>query len=101
MKLSKQLAILIALFAIGLFILSLFSLNIIKANLIDSRKHEIESVLLLAKEQIRHYVDLEKKGKLTHQEAEAKVIEALSTMRSGSSYIWANGNLSSVQFTSP
>jgi len=92
MKLSKQLAILIALFAIGLFTVSLLSLDIIKTNLIDSRKHEIESVLSLAKEQIRYYVDLEKQGKLTRPEAEAKVIEALSTMRSGSSYIWANGN---------
>jgi methyl-accepting chemotaxis protein len=92
MKLSKQLAILIALFAIGLFILSLLSLNIIKSNLVESRKHEIQSVLSLATEQINHYVDLEKQGKLSHEEAEAKVIEALTTMRSGSSYIWANGD---------
>lgn len=92
MKLSKQLAILVTLSAIGLIILSLISLNIIRTNLIDSRKHEIKSILSLAKEQINHYVDLEQRGALTRQEAESKVIEALSTMRSGDSYIWANGN---------
>ena len=92
MKLSKQLAILVALAAIGLIVLSLISLNIIKSNLVDSRKHEIISILSLAKEQINHYVDLEKQGVLSQQEAKNKAIVVLSTMRSGDSYIWVNGS---------
>ncbi|MEP3350658.1 MAG: methyl-accepting chemotaxis protein [Marinomonas sp.] len=92
LKLSNQLAILVILSAVGLISLSLTSLHIIKSNLVDSRKHEITSILSLAKEQINYYVDLEKSGALSREEAEKKVIEALSTMRSGDSYIWVNGN---------
>jgi len=92
MKLSKQLAILVALCAIGLLLLSLLSLNIIKSNLTDSRKHEVESVLTLAKAQVSVYVDAAQKGLLSRQEAEKKVIEVLTNIRAGDSYIWANGS---------
>ncbi len=92
MRLSKQLAILVILSAIGLVILSLLSLNIIKANLTDARKHEIQSILTLTKKQINHYVNLEKEGVFSREEAERHVIEMLSNIRSGDSYIWANGN---------
>lgn len=92
MNLSKQLSILVALCAAGLIILSLLSLNIIKTNLTDARKHEIQSILTLAKVQVSEYVDLEKKGLLTREEAEKKVIAVLSSIRSGDSYIWANGH---------
>ena len=92
MKLSKQLGILVILFAIGLVTLSILSLNIIKDNLIEARKHEIQSVLSLTKQQINHYVDLEKSGALTHEQAVEEVIEMLSSIRFGDSYIWANGD---------
>lgn len=92
MKLSKQLAILVALCAMGLIILSLLSLSIIKTNLTDARKHEIESILTLAKVQVSEYVELEQRGILPREEAEKKVIELLSKVRSGDSYVWANGH---------
>ncbi|WP_435237549.1 methyl-accepting chemotaxis protein [Psychromonas sp. PT13] len=92
MKLSKQLAILVALCAIGLLVLSMQSLNIIKSNLTDARKHEIHNILMLAKAQVSEYVELEQKGMMSRDEAESKVIDMLSKMRSGDSYIWANGH---------
>jgi len=91
MKLSKQLALLVALCAIGLIILSVFSLNIIKSSLIDARKHEIENILTLAKVQVSEVVDLQQQGVLSRTEAEKQVVETLSKIRSGDSYIWANG----------
>ena len=92
MNLSKQLSILVALCAAGLIILSLLSLNIIKTNLTDARKHEIESVLTLAKVQVSEFVEMEKRGVLSRKEAEKRVIAVLSKVRSGDSYIWANGH---------
>ncbi|TXR54514.1 methyl-accepting chemotaxis protein [Reinekea thalattae] len=92
MKLSKQLSILVILFAIGLVTLSILSLNIIKENLIEARKHEIKNILTLTREQINYYVELEKQGQMSREEAEAEVVKMLSTIRFGESYIWANGN---------
>jgi len=92
MRLSKQLAILVILSAIGLVILSILSLNIIKSNLTEARKHEIQSILTLAKREASYYVQLERQGSLTRKEAEDKVIQVFTAMRAGDSYIWANGN---------
>lgn len=91
MNLSKQLAILVALCAAGLILLSVQSLNIIKTNLTEARKHEIESILTLVKVQVSSYVEQEQQGKISRQQAEQKVIELLTQVRSGDSYIWANG----------
>ncbi len=92
MNLSKQLSILVALCAVGLIILTLLSLNIIKSSLTGAREHEIQSILTIAQVQVSEYVDLEKQGKLSREEAEKKVIEVLTNIRAGDSYIWANGN---------
>lgn len=92
MKLSKQLSFLVLVSAIGLIILSVLSLQVIKDNLVEARKHEIESILTLVKKQVGYYVDLEQRGQLSREEAEAEVIKVLSTIRHGDSYIWANGD---------
>ncbi|WP_421847435.1 methyl-accepting chemotaxis protein [Marinomonas sp.] len=92
MKLSRQLGILIAFSAAGLIILGALALTTLRENLIDSRKHEIEKILTLAKNQATYFVELEKAGKLTRPEAEQRVVDALSTMREGASFVWSNDN---------
>jgi methyl-accepting chemotaxis protein len=92
MRLSKQLGILITFSAAGLIILGALALTTLRENLIDSRKHEIEKILTFAKNQATHFVELEKAGKITTPEAEKAVIDALSTMREGASFIWSNDN---------
>lgn len=91
MKLSKQLGLLIILAALGLIILSSIALFMIRHDFIEARKHEIESILTLAKQQVNHYVVLEQQGKISYEEAEKEVTSLLSSMRYGTSYIWANG----------
>lgn len=92
MKLSKQLGIIILFAAFGLVILGAVSLQTLRTNLIDSGKNEIQTVLTLAKQQANYYIELEQQNKISREEAEAKVIEVLSNMREGVSYIWANDN---------
>lgn len=90
MKLSKQLAIIIFVATCGLVILGAVTLQTLRSNLMSGGEEQIKSILLLAKEQAKYYIDLEQQGKISREEAEVKVIEALSHMRYGSSYIWAN-----------
>ncbi|AEF53149.1 methyl-accepting chemotaxis protein [Marinomonas posidonica] len=92
MKLSRQLSIIITCAAIGLIILGAVALQTLRTSLIDSGKHEIQTILTLAKEQVAHYIDLEQAGKLSREEAEEKVVETLSHIRYDASYIWANDN---------
>ena len=90
MKLSKQLSIITFVAALGLIILGAVTLQTLRTNLLSSGQHEIETVLTLAKAQAKHYIDLEQKNEMSREEAEEKVIEVLSNMRFGTSYIWAN-----------
>ncbi|MGO2511015.1 methyl-accepting chemotaxis protein [Marinomonas polaris] len=89
MKLSKQLGSLIGITVLGLILLGYFALTTIHTSLIDSRKHELQTVLSLATTQAHFYVEQEKQGKISRQEAEQKVIELLSNMNYGSTYMWA------------
>lgn len=92
MKLSKQLAIIILVATFGLVILGVVTLQTLRANLMSSGEHEITTILHLAKEQAKHYIELEQQNKISREEAEKKVIEVLSHMRYDSSYIWGNDN---------
>ncbi|CAM3768991.1 Methyl-accepting chemotaxis protein 4 [Vibrio aerogenes CECT 7868] len=92
MKLSRQLAYLIVSIALGFVLLGLFGLESLRSNLIESRKHEIQSVLSFAKNQVSVYVKQEKQGLITREEAEKKAVEVLSGLRFGASYIWSNDN---------
>ena len=90
MKLWKQFSLIIITVILGLIALGLIGLQTIRSNIITSSKQEIISILTLAKNIAEPYVKLEQKGKLTKKEAEEKVIHALSQMRFGATYIWAN-----------
>jgi len=92
MKLSKQLAVITIVAAFGLIIIGAITLNTLRTNLMASGQNEIQNILTLAKQQATHFINLEQQGKMSRKEAEARVVEVLSSMRHGSSYIWANDN---------
>ncbi len=92
MKLSKQLASLIAVMAIALLLNGTLALKLLNNELIDGRKHELQTVLKLTLNQVNHWVDLEQSGNISREEAEKHVVEILSGIRSGTSYLWANDN---------
>ncbi len=92
MKLSKQLASLIAVMAIALLLTGTLALKLLNNELIDGRKHELQTVLKLTLNQVNHWVELEQSGQISRQQAEQHVVDILSGIRSGTSYIWANDN---------
>ncbi|MFB9134060.1 methyl-accepting chemotaxis protein [Vibrio olivae] len=92
MKLSKQLASLIAVMAIALLLNGTLALKLLNNQLIEGRKHEIETILNLTLNQVNRWVEMEQSGQITREQAEERVVDILSGIRYGSSYIWANDN---------
>ncbi|MFM2480894.1 methyl-accepting chemotaxis protein [Celerinatantimonas sp. YJH-8] len=92
MNLTKQMVILVVASFLGLVLTAVFGLHSLKDNLVESRKHEIQSILMFARDQSLSYVHAADKGEISREEAEKRVVTLLSAMRHGSSYIWANDN---------
>lgn len=90
MKLKTQLLLIVSISILGYALIGAYGLYSVKNNLIDSRKHEIDTILHFARNQSMVFIDQYQNGKLSKQNAEAKITELLSGMREGASYIWAN-----------
>ncbi|MGL5287168.1 MAG: methyl-accepting chemotaxis protein [Aeromonas sp.] len=88
MKLSRQLAIIVSIAILGLVLLSTYALTTLHATMVENRKHELQHVLSLAVQSAAPFVEMEQQGKLTHEEAKARAIEALSRFRGGDNYLW-------------
>ncbi|MEQ7918421.1 methyl-accepting chemotaxis protein [Xanthomonas sp. WHRI 1810A] len=90
MKLSSRLLLIVACALLGLAVISALALATLRTTMLEDKRSEIHSVLKLAVQQVGYFQGLEKSGKLTREEAQARAIEALSSLRDGSNaYIWA------------
>ncbi|MDR3411701.1 MAG: methyl-accepting chemotaxis protein [Formivibrio sp.] len=90
MNLSKRLAVLVTCAVLGLILLSGFALSTLRSTMLEDRRHEIHTVLNLATKQVAYYQSLEQSGKLSKDEAQARAIEALTSLRDEKkSYLWA------------
>jgi methyl-accepting chemotaxis protein len=91
-KLSHRLIILVLAAIFGLAIIGGLALNTLHSTMQDDKRNEIHTVLSLAAQQVGYFQGLEKSGKLSRAEAQAKAVEALTNMRNGSNaYVWARG----------
>ncbi|WP_028536918.1 methyl-accepting chemotaxis protein [Paludibacterium yongneupense] len=90
MSLAKRLGIIVACAVLGLMLVAGFALSELRATMLADRRAEINTVLELASRQVLYFQSLEREGKLTRQQAQAKAIEALSKLRDGkTTYVWA------------
>lgn len=90
MSLTKQIVVLVVATLLGFILMALVGLHVLKDNLVQSREHEITSILKFAKAQTLVWVKAEENGTLSRAEAEKQAAKVLSAMREGSSYIWVN-----------
>ncbi|OUM71802.1 chemotaxis protein [Pseudomonas caspiana] len=75
---------------VGLATIGILALNTLHSTMQEDKRNEIHTVLSLATQQVAYFQGLEKSGKLTRAEAQAKAVEALTNMRNGTQrYIWA------------
>ncbi len=90
MKLFQRLGIIVICSVIGLTVMAGFGLHTLRTSMLEDRHNELRSVLTLAAKTVEHYQALEKEGKLTRDEAQAKAIETLNSMSDGKTkYLWA------------
>ncbi len=90
MKLSHRLGLIVASAVFGLVLIAAFALSTLRSTMLEDKRNEIHSVLNLAAKQVAYFQGLEKSGKLTRDEAQAKAIEALSSLRDEKkAYLWA------------
>ena len=90
MKLFQRLGIIVICSVIGLIVMAGFGLHTLRTTMLEDRHNELRSVLTLAAKAVEHFQTLEKEGKLTRDEAQAKAIEALASMSDGKTkYLWA------------
>ena len=90
MKLSHRLALIVASAVLGLTLIAGFALSTLRSTMLENKRNEIHTVLNLAAKQVAYFQGLEKSGKMSRDEAQAKAIEALSALRDEKkSYLWA------------
>ncbi len=89
MRLSKQLLVIVLIALLGLISLNSFSLLTLKDNMLQNRQHEIKTVLDLAVQEANYYIQLAENGEITREQARQEIINNLTHMRKGSSYVWA------------
>ena len=89
MKLSSRLAIIVICSVIGLILMAAFGLHTLRTTMLEDRHNELRAVLSLAKGQVAYFQSLEKSGTLSREDAQAKAVEALSSLRDGkTAYVW-------------
>lgn len=90
MKLRYRLALMVFCAVLGLLLIAGFSLSALRSNMVENKRSEIYTVLNLAAQQVAYFQDLEQRGTLSREVAQAKAIEALSSLRDGKkTYLWA------------
>jgi len=90
MSLAKRLGIIVLCAVLGLMLMAGVALSALRSTMLDDRRTEISSVLELASRQVLYFQSLERSGRLSRAQAQARAIEALSKLRDGkTSYVWA------------
>lgn len=89
MKLSTRLSFIVASASLGLIIIAGLALHTLHSTLLEDRRAQIRAIVILAGKQVAHYQELEQSGKLSHEEAQHRAIDAMSSLRDGDNYVFA------------
>jgi len=90
MNRMKPLVTLLTVTLIGFLSVGIVGFHTLKASLVESKKQDVAAILNIARNQSARYVEQYEQGILTKQQADEKIIHYLSSLRYGSSYVWAN-----------
>jgi methyl-accepting chemotaxis protein/methyl-accepting chemotaxis protein-3 (ribose and galactose sensor receptor) len=88
MKLSTRLVLIVSGTVVGLAVLAGFALTSLHSTMLEERKAGVRMALLLANNQVRNYVEAEKAGKLSREDAQNAAKEAMRGLRNGDDYVF-------------
>lgn len=87
MKLSTRLGFVVGFAALGCVILVLFALLILRETMLSDRHAQITQTLNMTVRQMKLFVEQEKSGSLSREEAQARAKQAASGLRHGGDYV--------------
>ncbi|HEX5391662.1 MAG TPA: cache domain-containing protein, partial [Rhodocyclaceae bacterium] len=88
MKLSTRLILVTCFAALGMAVVSAFALFSLRDTMVEERQAGVDMLVRLAAKQIQRYVELEKTGKLSREDAQATAKEAMRGLRDGGDYVF-------------
>lgn len=88
MRLKTRVLIIVLSSLVGLAIMGLFGLYSMRQSMMDERRAQITQLLDFADSQLKYYHGLEKSGKLSREEAQARAKEAIGSQRQGDNYFF-------------
>jgi methyl-accepting chemotaxis protein len=89
MKISTRLLVLVGTASIALALVGMNSLSTLRKALVHDREQQIENMLYMGENLVKHYQELEANGSLTRDEAQKRAKEALTQLNNrGKSYYW-------------
>lgn len=93
MTIKAKLWLVIASSVVGLLLLSAFSLSALHTKLVQEKETQLVKLVDSVFSELNYYQSLEAKNQLSKEEAQAKSLELLKTLRYGSGdYFWVNDN---------
>jgi methyl-accepting chemotaxis protein/methyl-accepting chemotaxis protein-3 (ribose and galactose sensor receptor) len=92
LSLSARLRLIVISTTIGLAIMAAVGLNALDNSLLRERKTQITTLLYFAENVCAHFQDLQARGLLTEEVAQAKAAEMIQTLRHGEDYFYVRND---------
>jgi signal transduction histidine kinase len=87
MKLLTKLLLIVFGAVTGMVLLGGFAVTSLRSTMLQERQQSMQLLVRMATHQIEHFIELEKSGKLTREEAQNAAKDAMRAMRDGENYI--------------
>jgi len=87
MKLLTKLLLIVFGTVTGMVLLGGFAVTSLRSTMLHERQESMQLLVRMATHQIEHFIELEKSGKMTREEAQTAAKDAMRAMRDGENYI--------------
>jgi methyl-accepting chemotaxis protein len=88
MKLITKLLLIVLGAVTGMVLLGGFAVTSLRSTMLQERQQSMQLVVRMATHQVEHFMELEKSGKLSREDAQTAAKDALRPMRDGENYVF-------------
>jgi signal transduction histidine kinase len=90
-KLITKLLVIVLGTVTGMVLLGGFAVTSLHGTMLQERQQSMELLVRMATSQVEHFVELEKSGKLSRENAQAAAKDVLRSLRDGENYVFVRG----------
>ena len=87
MKLLTKLLLIVLGAVTGMVLIGGFAVTSLRNTMLQERQQSMQLLVRMATHQVEHFIEMEKSGKLTREEAQSAAKDAMRAMRDGENYI--------------